>query len=243
MQLSRGEFIVSADGDDLSCPSRTSELVGAWLGSDRQAKFVYSDVYRIDVNGAVLDGVEVAYSGVPQVVLKNGEILKYTRSFDREVFDRFGPLAPTLVTEDLVLPFRALLIGRAARVPKKLVYYREGSSTWRGPRSLGGPRGEIERARHKAGMCRLTAFSQIRADLEKLIAEGGSVQELVPLLRIARAWEIENQVLVTCIDKGMIASCRLLLREPRFSRAALRGWKRYIRLRLRSRRSVIGKDA
>lgn len=129
MELSEGELIVSAAGDDISLPHRTEELAKVW---SRGGIFsVYSNMDTIDENG-VNRG---AFASVPPLpiksykeMLRNGYVFGCTHAWDRSTFDIFGPLPDTVVHEDMTIPFRSALLGEIAYIDECLVKYRRHSS-------------------------------------------------------------------------------------------------------------------
>ena len=48
MELTHGELIVMAAGDDISLPHRTQRLYGVWEDSGRKAMSVFSDLLHMD---------------------------------------------------------------------------------------------------------------------------------------------------------------------------------------------------
>lgn len=46
-ELSKGELLVKADGDDISLPARTEKIVRAWKNDNYRAKVVYHDAELI----------------------------------------------------------------------------------------------------------------------------------------------------------------------------------------------------
>ena len=53
------------------------------------------------------------------------------QAWTRRVFDRFGPLPPGVVAEDLLMVFRAIVSGGALTLPEPLVRYRRGGVSGR----------------------------------------------------------------------------------------------------------------
>ena len=132
MELADGELVVPADGDDVSLPTRTEELVRAW--SEEDVTCVYSNYILVDEDG-VEERVEVwearmQYGQEPpkswEEMVRSGRtgITGCSLAWDRAAFDVFGPLPDRFMTEDVPIPFRAALLGRVAYVDKPLVLYR-----------------------------------------------------------------------------------------------------------------------
>ena len=136
MEISAGAFVLKADGDDISLPTRAERLVGAWLSSGGKDKLVFSEVMRIDDEGAVRSrtGIDRDYAAVDnpsalEIVRRPMFALGAASGWSRELFDRFGPIDGGAIVEDTVLPFRAAAIGRIGFVDEPLVLWRMGGST------------------------------------------------------------------------------------------------------------------
>ncbi|TKF99449.1 glycosyltransferase [Vibrio sp. F13] len=130
MEISQGEFIVINAGDDISLPERTTELVDVWLQSDRKAKSVCSDCYKMDLHSNVYDTLTFNLfdnlSSPQKIIESNAHVIGATHGWDREIFDFFGPIDPNVIHEDRVLPLRSTLIGKVEYVNKPLIKYRDG---------------------------------------------------------------------------------------------------------------------
>lgn len=104
MDLSKGEFIVVNAGDDISLPERTTELVDVWLNSGKQAKSIFSDCYKMRIDGEIygtltFDSVNKIINPI-NMLEKNGFVFGATHGWDKEVFELFTPLNNKVVHED-----------------------------------------------------------------------------------------------------------------------------------------------
>jgi glycosyltransferase involved in cell wall biosynthesis len=138
---SQGELIFVAAGDDYSLPTRCSEVVQAWLSQDRKPDLIVTDL------------IDMAYDGTLHGEIRHSELEPY-RSFEhwashpphvigashtwtRRMFDRFGPIAPGMISEDQITTLRASLLGGAYNLRRPLVHYRRGGTSgkrrWRTP--------------------------------------------------------------------------------------------------------------
>jgi glycosyltransferase involved in cell wall biosynthesis len=127
-----GRIIVSFDGDDLYRPDRVSRLVEAFE-SDSMVRAVYSGYDLIDENGRKIgpgkvphppEGTDPARWFARVDSFASGSTL----AVHREVFELFGPLDPA-IHEDVVLPFRASLIGRVRYLDFPLASARRHSGS------------------------------------------------------------------------------------------------------------------
>jgi glycosyltransferase involved in cell wall biosynthesis len=126
MELAKGKLIVVAAGDDVSLPTRTEELVKVW--ENEKVRAIHSNCIAIDDNG--VEGAEVGPGIAPtwswQQMVKSGLAggPGCTYAYDRTIFDTFGPLQEDVLSEDLVIPYRAALLGEIAYLDECLVKWR-----------------------------------------------------------------------------------------------------------------------
>jgi glycosyltransferase involved in cell wall biosynthesis len=132
LSLVRGEIIISFDGDDVSEPFRVARIVDEFRKSpDIQA--VYSGMALIDEAGRSLGRGKVPHPrpGQPSrewFARVDAYAAGGTLAFRQRVVQAFGPLDPE-VHEDIVLPFRASLLGETAFVPDILVNARRHAAS------------------------------------------------------------------------------------------------------------------
>ncbi len=130
MQLAHGELIVAAAGDDISLPERTAVLHEAWLASNKQAFSLFSDAIFIDENDRHLKNLygenKPALSCSPEAAVQRGGVgvAGCTQMFSKKTFDYFGPMDVEVMAEDMVIPFRSLLLGDVHYINSPLVLYR-----------------------------------------------------------------------------------------------------------------------
>lgn len=141
MELSQGELIVGAAGDDISLPERTVKIFQAWIDSGKNAFSIDSEYEMIDEVGNAFD------SSPPRDLPKEQQLLHFsktlvnyvtgsTHAWHRKVFDVFGPL-PNITAEDLAIPPRSMLLGKVVHINKPLVKYRtHGKNIWSSTKKL-----------------------------------------------------------------------------------------------------------
>jgi glycosyltransferase involved in cell wall biosynthesis len=114
--IATGDWLVFAAGDDISLPERTSVL----------SKLTYD---KEDVYFAGSGTIVINERGKP---ISNG-VLEFNReivlsgcaaAYHKKCFEIFEKLHPGVLVEDLVLPYRALLLGNIALINSPLVKYR-----------------------------------------------------------------------------------------------------------------------
>ena len=130
-EIAGGEFIVAAAGDDLSTPQRVSALVAAAHSHGVGARLVHSDVLTLGAEGArpgLLRPGSLVQRPHDLAALAGSDRLYIgaTGMWHRELYTAFGPIREAGSYEDLVLGFRAALLGGLVYCPNPLVCYRVG---------------------------------------------------------------------------------------------------------------------
>lgn len=132
MELAHGEIIIAAHGDDISLPERTQKSF-EFLQRHAEYSAVSFSMLAIDQNGnplqnglhsAVVSEFKTYSLDAPQ---KHGipNIPAPSRAFYKRIMHKFGALAPSCPTEDELISFRSLLLGKNAFLPDVMVYYRK----------------------------------------------------------------------------------------------------------------------
>lgn len=172
VQISDGDFICWAAGDDISLPCRTEMLIAPMLNNENIFG-VHSTVQEMDLNGSlgqVRDLSETTkYVSINGVLRSGSAVVSQAHAFRRKVFDVFGPLDSGLTNEGPVMAFRECLIGSVEYIDVPTVLYRVGSgvSTYQGKN-----KNKIQFDEPiKVCKWRLTAFQQILKDAEKVAGE------------------------------------------------------------------------
>ena len=125
--LAGGRYLVSFDGDDISEPGRVSAILAAFRADD-SVSAVYSD-YSYMKEGGIAGarcGVRHPPPGTPArrwFARVDTYAAGTTLAVRRDVVEVFGPLEPD-INEDVVLPFRAGLLGEVRYLDEALVRVR-----------------------------------------------------------------------------------------------------------------------
>ncbi|MDQ6990715.1 MAG: glycosyltransferase [Mariprofundaceae bacterium] len=127
VEQAAGDFIVVAAGDDVSLPTRVEEQVRRWQAG---SSAVFSNAELIDANSLSKGGfVRKNYKHMEtwreMVVLGTHGVWGCTLSWEKKVFDTFGPMPTNILGEDAVVPFRSALMGGVGYVDEELVLYRD----------------------------------------------------------------------------------------------------------------------
>jgi len=130
VSLSHGELLFVAAGDDISLPQRCDRVVAAWLASGKRLDLIASALDDLDQNGQVHQRITptdlASYRNAADWLARPPFVVGAAQAWTRRVFERFGPLPPGVVAEDLLMVFRAIVSGGALTLPEPLVRYRRG---------------------------------------------------------------------------------------------------------------------
>lgn len=127
-ELSSGEVIIGAAGDDISHPNRCQKIIDCFESNNPLLVFSYADV--IDGNG------QTSSHGYSNATLyKSNDIIEIARSgslylgatgaWHRNLYDKYGSLEENAY-EDLIFGFRAALEKKFHILHEPLVTYRLG---------------------------------------------------------------------------------------------------------------------
>jgi glycosyltransferase involved in cell wall biosynthesis len=129
---SSGDILVSFDADDVSEPSRIRRTVAAF-SADPAVQAVYSSFSLIDNNGRDRGMGHVPHPPSNENTRRwfarvDAYAAGATLAVRRAVMEVFGPLRSD-IHEDIVLPFRASLLGEAIYLDEPLVRYRRHAAS------------------------------------------------------------------------------------------------------------------
>ena len=128
--LSRGELLFVAAGDDISLPQRCERVVDTWLAAGRRPDLISSQLLDLDENGSshapIVPTDLSTYRDAANWLARPPHVIGAAQAWTRRVFDRFGPLPPGSVAEDMLMTFRAVVSGGAITLADPLVLYRRG---------------------------------------------------------------------------------------------------------------------
>lgn len=129
MKAVDGELIVVAAGDDVSLAHRTERLWQEHLASGRKAYSIFSNEYLVDEHGnrcglSMRTPPDSRRLSMEWFAYRQASVTGSSHAWHRAVFDVFGPLADGVVSEDVAIPFRSLLLGSIRYVDEPLVLRR-----------------------------------------------------------------------------------------------------------------------
>ncbi len=156
MTLGSGKWFVLAAGDDISNPERV-EVIMESIKKNPEIMSVNSGYNIIDQNETVQ-----RYHGFDK---KRLYVTGATGAWNRKVFDYFGPITQATTAEDVVIPFRALLLGKLLLIGNATIYYREHNNSVSSPTNAKN----IDAQKHLKKICfqLINACNQRLIDLEK----------------------------------------------------------------------------
>lgn len=145
--LADADLLIAAAGDDISLPERTRTLVEAYQQSDGTVYSFHSSVHTIDGDGTITGRMRPPLTDDEADPLawmtSMGTLIGATHAWTRPLYERFGPISEHAAYEDLVLAYRAMLVGKLQYIDAPLVMYRQhvGVSS---QTLLMGPRQELQ---------------------------------------------------------------------------------------------------
>lgn len=131
MELVHGELIVAAAGDDISFPDRVERIYSEYILSGKKAYSIYSNAYFIQNNNNHRDLVYKALPNFPHtseyLSCRKRCVMGASHAWHPQLFSFFGPLEDDGIFEDVVIPFRAALLGEIRYIHEPLILYRRHS--------------------------------------------------------------------------------------------------------------------
>ena len=217
--LASGRYLVSFDGDDVSDPKRVSSILEAFQADDAVTA-VYSGYSLMDPAGRPLGRGKVQHpppgaDAARWFARVDAYASGATLAVRRDVVDVFGPLAPK-IHEDVVLPFRASLVGKVRYLDEDLVRVRR----WQGSFTADADR-FISMDRYRARM--LQGIGQARRQLDSRLADlrkAAELERIEPetreeLERIARASMADAAATADLVSPSFLVRLRCLARLAR----------------------------
>lgn len=157
-ELSHGEWIVKADGDDISESSRVERIAECVCDTRPEVYVVSSGCRKIDGEGRVCGQVKTRSAWYP---------LGAVMAFHRRCYTDFPVPSDGRNVDDEVFARRALILGdgREARIDEPLVRYRVGSG-------ISSAVDDIRESELRCMRLKPRTFGQLRRDLEALTKTG-----------------------------------------------------------------------
>lgn len=125
LELANGEIIIAAHGDDISTADRTNISVD-FLLKHPECTAVSTSMIGFSLNKQKMKYHSVIVQRTVYYSFKEeGNVPAASRAFYRRVMTLFGPLNDDCPTEDELITFRALMLGKNAILPNVCVKYRK----------------------------------------------------------------------------------------------------------------------
>lgn len=148
LQISTGDLILFAAGDDVSEIDRTHEVVNFWLARNRTIDAIWSDVLLIDEHGKSVGIQRNKVSNDPmetQIAQMVPSLMGCSHATTKRLFLQYGPLRPDTSYEDRAFAFRALCAGGVGRIEKLLVRYRVHANSVSAGLRASGTKRDVDR--------------------------------------------------------------------------------------------------
>jgi glycosyltransferase involved in cell wall biosynthesis len=138
MDMARGELILTAAGDDISLPNRTTDLVDEWIkegcpsGICSNVSSINESGEALNVRSSIIDNSKKMLNSYNEK--KHGLLFTETvypcligcsAAWSKKCWQIFGNLNQQVVYEDLVMTFRASMLNGIFISDKILVKYRQ----------------------------------------------------------------------------------------------------------------------
>jgi glycosyltransferase involved in cell wall biosynthesis len=125
VKLAKGEWIVIADGDDISLPDRVKEhMAVADAHQDVFSSFLAPLPFGDPAQGRVPLVTDKVFRYPESLKASGGGLLGATQAFRPSVWNVFGELGAGLIAEDWVIPFRSSILGSVVWSDRPGVRYR-----------------------------------------------------------------------------------------------------------------------
>lgn len=194
MDLSHGELIVIAAGDDVSLPERTVTLWNAWERANRMPYGLSSGYFMIDKLGKIIEKIEYSHDefiGEDMMSCFNSrpvQCVGATFMIHRDIYDLFGGLTEA-VGEDTPFLFRSRILGSFLNLKNPLVRYRVGD--WNMTYSTGTKETHMRFIAFRKGY-----YRQLAKDITKAVAYTKLSKSQITQINaicVRRIEEIENE--------------------------------------------------
>ncbi|GLG91687.1 glycosyltransferase [Sellimonas catena] len=136
LELANGKIIIAAHGDDISMPERTEKSYEYLMRYPEVTALSFSiDAFSDD--GRILQEHSAVVKDVHEYnFYDGGNIPAPSRAFYKKVMEIFGPLNDDCPTEDELISFRSLLLGKNMFFPDHMVRYRKHSNSSSNPENF-----------------------------------------------------------------------------------------------------------
>lgn len=224
MSIAQHELIVIAAGDDISLENRCKEMATAFINNGKRFLSIHTDAIGINTEGLTIKQISSNYtSDLEHNVKHKINVLGACQAWTKDLFTYFGPLNNNVVYEDLTIPFRASLVGKVIKLDNPLVKYRLSASAWKST----GNKDKRAMIRHKNGVLTITAYRQMKKDLN--LVDDISADRKKLLNKLIDHKIKESEMFIYLLDRHYYKAMGHILKKG-ISSAELRAIKRLIRI-------------
>lgn len=138
LELANGEIIIAAHGDDISLPERTEKSL-AFLNANPNFTACSFGIHAINEYGKFLPEHSAFVKELHTYEFNTNSVANIpapSRAFYKKTLTLFGPLNSDCPTEDELISFRSLLLGKNAFLPEIMVKYRKHANSSSNPKNF-----------------------------------------------------------------------------------------------------------
>lgn len=194
MKMGTGEWFILCAGDDISFINRVSHII--------ELINKYPNVMAINTEYEIIN----QYGKIKErwhFNVNKPYVTGATGAWNRKIFDFFGPITMNTTAEDVVIPYRAMLLGNLLLDINPTIYYRVHETSVSSPQIK-----DVKRIReHSLKICDtlINACKQRLLDLEKAkiyinselyISQSDKHNKIISMLNNRREG-IKNEIIIT----------------------------------------------
>jgi glycosyltransferase involved in cell wall biosynthesis len=231
VEVSNGELIITAAGDDISLPERAQVTYEAWEASGRRATSLHANIFQIDENGREMeqvfkrdtDGASGKFipqkaTGLSYVRTLEPVIFGCAHAFSRKLYTIFGDLPDEVIHEDNSIGFRSAVAGQFLFINVPLVKYRvHGANVYIAARKRSTDLNHLQREedrvrggfRNRETMYRTFLLDLEKAREQKLISK----EEFEECSKEAARMRAHVAVMGGFLESNFFRKCGILLRS------------------------------
>jgi glycosyltransferase involved in cell wall biosynthesis len=165
--LATGDMLVFAAGDDISVPHRC-RMIADIFSKNNNLTLIHSRYNCMNLHGQLTNEIGDREKSIKNINLRKAAksrflVMGASCAWNKRLFTEFPPILHRDCYEDLVLAFRAVLIGKVSHIKEPLIFHRQGGiSDWKQKSSPS----ELARRKARREMVQSIVYKQREMDLD-----------------------------------------------------------------------------